>query len=147
METDNICALAAQPDNAGNTRYELANLIDPTDNSTRAQDMVQRGYRQIIPVIPPDADLGPESRISPDARGKAPGQRDSAGVWHGFNWTTMPEPDEARAAEWDRWGANVGCRMGEEVAALDIDVLDPRLAAKIADLLRDEGVTAPKRVG
>lgn len=101
-----------------------------------------RGFPDIVPVIPPDGKLSPLSKIRPEDRGKTPGRLNQHGLWTGLpHWQTIP----ADPGLWDSWPqANVGLRTAQ-FPALDIDITDPELAARVADLARETLGPAPCR--
>ncbi len=89
------------------------------------------GYRRLVPIVPPDAELSPSSSLSrrPGSRGKAVGRPGPNG-WRGFNWhvteLSVAEFDECQAA-----GAGVGIRTGEGLIAIDIDSLSEKWARRV----------------
>lgn len=105
------------------------------------------GYRRLVPIVPPDAELSPHSSLArrPECRGKAVGVKGQHG-WHGFNWH-VHETTEADLDRWHAMGAGVGLRMGEGLVAIDIDALDPELAAAAAQAAFEILGVAPRRFG
>lgn len=89
-------------------------------------DWVGLGVTGLTSVIPPDAELSPNSKIAPESRGKAPGMPGPTG-WYGYDWRSAgpwhsEDLETARAQ-----GANIGVR-GDWFPALDVDVDDQALA-------------------
>jgi hypothetical protein len=80
-------------------------------------------------VTPPDGELDPQSRLTPSARGKAPGRKGPNG-WTGYNWNNG-RPSREDVGDLIRDGANVGVRAGR-TPGLDIDVDHPALADLIS---------------
>ncbi len=81
----------------------------------------------MIPVIPCYAKIDPQSRISPDSRGKAPGRPTRNGTWVGFaGWQEYQATPETLLA-WERAGASIGIRCGK-LAAIDVDIVDEALS-------------------
>lgn len=104
----------------------------------------------ILPVIPGDAPLSVHTKLKPDKLGKTPGKLLDDGFVGMRNW-----PDHITTADdlavWDRWldrphGCNIGLR-GDEFPALDLDVDDPDLSARlILVALARIGVAPVRRV-
>jgi hypothetical protein len=89
----------------------------------RHVDYVRDYAVNLVPVIPHDATLSPNSTIDPGNRGKVPGQRNSDGEWHGFDWGGMGDATIELAKKWDAWGANIGNRTGfDGVFGIDVDL-------------------------
>lgn len=105
------------------------------------------GYRRLVPIVPPNAELSPHSSLSkrPACRGKAVGELGPHG-WKGFNWH-QHETTESDLARWARMGAGVGIRTGEGFLALDGDTLDPALATLASELAEEILGAAPRRIG
>lgn len=105
------------------------------------------GYRRLVPIVPPDAELSPNTSLAkrPGNRGKAVGLKGSNG-WYGFNWhvTTTTEEDLER---WHAMGAGVGIRTGEGLIALDIDSLSKTWAVRIIKLAHEMLGPASWRIG
>lgn len=110
------------------------------------------GYRRLVPIVPPDAELSPRSSLSknPGCRGKAVGVRSHDG-WTSYNWTKH----EATEDDLDRWhttGAGVGIKMGEQrdgtwLLGIDADTLNREWAAIIAEDVFSRFGVPPKRIG
>ena len=88
----------------------------------RHVDYVRDYAKNLVPVIPHDATLSPNSKIDPGNRGKVPGQRKNDGTWYG-GWKDLGDATMALAKKWDEWGAFIGYRTGlAGVIALDVDL-------------------------
>lgn len=111
----------------------------------KAVELFQRGYTDLVSVIPPTGRLSPASTIRPEARGKSPGVLYPSGMWGGYNWiNTTPTAEDA--ARIDNTGANIGIRAAS-FPAVDIDIQDEALAARVAAVVESLFPTAPRRVG
>lgn len=87
-------------------------------------------YKDIIPIVPPDAKLVDGVNLP---KGKCPGKPNPNGEWLGFkNWqdhkTTLRE-----CIHWDESGCSVGLRS-KNYPGIDIDVRDENLAEEIEEL-------------
>lgn len=93
------------------------------------------GYRRLVPIVPPLAELSPTSSLAkhPKCRGKAVGICSPAGKWLGFNWH-QHETVEADCARWCAMGAGVGMKTGHSLVALDIDTLDETWSSRVEAL-------------
>ncbi|MBB3938162.1 AAA family ATPase [Aureimonas phyllosphaerae] len=138
----------AQDDESGKA------LGDPDDPFHR---LWRLGYRTVLPIVPPDAEISPKSMLArrlgtpQDSRGKTPGTRGADGFWRGLVWqnrTTVESDLDAWAAS----GAGVGIRTGDlgnglTLAAIDSDARDPDHARLIfLEILRRFGLL-PLRIG
>lgn len=96
----------------------------------------EAGYRRLVPIVPPDAPLSPESSLSkrPGSRGKAVGFKGRDGLWRGFDWVRAPEPTEEQLDAWHTMGAGVGVRTGQGIFGLDIDILDWQIASRVKEI-------------
>lgn len=106
-------------------------------------DFAALGYRRLVPVIPPDAEISPTSSLArrKDARGKAVGVRRTDGLWSGFDWVKH-EADEADYSRWQVMGAGVGIKTGAvgdgtSLVLIDADTLTDDHARTIRDHVRD----------
>jgi len=107
--------------------------------------LFERGYTDLISVIPPSATLSPGSKIAANQLGKVPGRILGNGTWAGYNWRTH----EASAEDVRRWaldGANLGLRAGR-FPGLDIDSLDPAVVQTVIRLATEYLGEAPVRTG
>lgn len=104
------------------------------------KDWFDRGFEDIIPIVPPNVKVGPTLRGKP--LGKIPGKKNNE-YWVGLSdWLTIrPEPDK-----WDSWGASVGLRTAY-YPAIDIDCTDETLAAELAHKVQAFLGPAPIRIG
>jgi hypothetical protein len=107
--------------------------------------LFERGYADLISVIPPKATLSPNSKIAASSLGKSPGVRYDNGTWGGYNWRAH-RATLADIQKWAQAGANVGLRAGN-FPGLDIDSLNPTIVAKVIELARAVLGPAPERVG
>lgn len=107
----------------------------------------QLGYRRLVPIVPPHAELSSTSSLSrrPGSRGKAVGRPGPNG-WRGFDWHSIEltpiELDECQAA-----GAGVGIRTGEGHIAIDIDSLSETWARRVVLQASKTLGPAPRRIG
>lgn len=93
------------------------------------------GYKRLCPIIPPDAELDPKSKVAErmakdpekDARGKAPGVPGPHG-WIGYDFVRN-ESTEFSVEKWFNDGANVGIKTGDGIIAVDIDVTNEKVAS------------------
>lgn len=116
------------------------------------------GYKGLVPIVPPDAQLSPRSTLykrleaGKDARGKAVGIKGHDGLWRGFDWLRTPadQDDAVKLANLEAWhamGAGVGIRTGNGLVALDIDSLDDAISNKAQELAFTMLGASPVRVG
>lgn len=121
----------------------------PADPFRRLWDL---GYRQLVPIIPPGAELSDKSHLKAalsrrDDRGKIPGRRGQDGRWFGFQDWQKRETTEADIAEWAGMGAGAGIVADAGLYIVDIDARDPRTAEFIeAEAIRILG-PSPLRIG
>lgn len=116
------------------------------------QQLWALGYRNLVPVIPPTAEISEGSSLfgrlgtRQDARGKIPGVRGRDGKW--FSWDWVPhEADETDLQRWADMGAGVGIKTGSGLYAIDADTLDESSAIIARDIIRDICGASPVRVG
>ena len=89
----------------------------------RHVDYVRDYSKNLVPVIPHDATLSPNSKIPRGNLGKVPGERKDDGTWRGIAWNKMGDATLALAKLWDSWGAFIGNRTGiAGVIGLDVDL-------------------------
>lgn len=113
--------------------------------SDLATRMYAAGFIDLIPVVPPDGQLAPSSKLEPSSRGKSPGVRLPNGLWVGAPWRSMEtSADDVRT--WLGWGANVGLRS-DYFPAIDIDCADEKLALMIEEAALAQLGPAPVRIG
>ena len=110
-------------------------------------EIAGKGYH-VIPIIPPDAPLSPNSRIKPEDRGKIPGRRNSSGHWAGYDWLHY-QPSDAELDQYAKDGAGIGVVCGEPggVVALDVDCPDEASAQWVYRQAERLLGWAPKRIG
>lgn len=107
--------------------------------------LYEKGYRPLVSVIPPNAQLSPNSSVKLESRGKAPGTKNANGTWSGYPWLKH-EVTEGDVKKWANDNANIGI-CSEHFPAVDIDVLDEWMSNEIARITRDVLGWAPSRVG
>lgn len=104
------------------------------------------GYTDLIPVIPPGAQLSPTSKITPNMVGKIPGRKNANGTWGGFDWrrhqTTL-----ADVIQWaTKDNASFGLRS-DRFPGVDIDCTDAALSKIISEFVTKKLGAAPVRIG
>lgn len=110
------------------------------------------GYRQLVPIVPPNAEPGPTSTLfkrigtKDDPRGKVPGTKGRNGKWYGFDWMHY-EADRDDLRRWHSMGAGVGIKTGNGLVAIDADSLDRGHATIIRDEIDARFGRLPVRVG
>ncbi len=111
----------------------------------RAAQWFMLGFDDLVPVVPPGAQLARGSRISAEACGKAPGIRYRSGRWGGYSWIDQETTTEFVSII-DQSDANIGLRAAR-YPAVDIDIRDEGLAAAVGKMV--EEITGAKhyRVG
>lgn len=97
-------------------------------------ELWKRGWRTLIPVIPPGVKLTALSKIPESARGKVPGVRYVNG-WGGLGGWQVITPTPTLYSEWERMGASIGCRC-DEILALDCDIPDRELSLGLLHALQ-----------
>lgn len=105
----------------------------------------EAGYTDLVSVLPPGAPLSPHSAVESASCGKAPGVRGTDGLWSGYNWRKHA-PSAADIARWDASGANIGLKAGR-FPAVDIDILDERLAERVEKVVCAALGGGPVRIG
>lgn len=113
----------------------------PQVNATHIYD---KGLTDLVSVMPPDAEIAPESLVAEKDRGKAPGIRRSDGLWVGYSFLSGPSSRED-VRTWDSWGANVGL-LGTRFPGLDIDCDDAFLAGVAVEAATEVLGEAPVRL-
>jgi len=111
------------------------------------------GYKNLIPVVPPEAPISERSSIATrladgkDDRGKTPGVRGRDGLWFGLDWLPYTA-DEQDLDRWHEMGASVGLKMGfDGVVMIDADTLNPEHARLIKETVDAQLGALPIRVG
>lgn len=103
------------------------------------------GYTPLVSVIPPNAPLSPFSTVQPSQRGKSPGRKNKNGTWGGYGWLKHPTTrDDVK--QWAQDGANIGI-LATNYPGVDIDSLDPDVAAEVRAIAREILGPAPCRTG
>lgn len=116
-------------------------------SKTLIQQLNAAGYGHLLlPIIPPDANLSPQSQVGDDQRGKVPGLLNSYGYWTGFPSWQSHENTPAELATWAGWKCNLGLRC-KGIVAVDIDVLHPQVAQAIEDKIFTMAGQVPVRTG
>lgn len=144
----------AQADFVSKLRPLSSSSSSPAEQTNEFRKFWDLGYRRLIPVLPPNADLSEKSfhaklvGTKRDVRGKAPGKRGVDGKWYGLKDWLNVVATEADLDLWHSWGANVGLLMGHDgVHMIDADALDPSQATSIqTEVFKCAGVI-PTRVG
>ncbi|MDF1586460.1 bifunctional DNA primase/polymerase [Marinimicrococcus flavescens] len=117
------------------------------EREQRNRDWAARGFAsRLLPIIPPDAPLSSGSKVPAENRGKVPGKL-GIGGWHGYDWRSAPPATNGNLRAWAASGAGLGIRLGDGLIAVDIDVLDERLAEEIARLVSEHLGSSPVRIG
>lgn len=121
-------------------------------HQNRFRQLWDLGYRSLIPIIPPDAEISEGSSLykrlgtRQDGRGKTPGVKGSNGKW--FSWDWVPHvADELDLSRWNAMGAGVGVKTGDGLYAIDADSTDEASARIIRDIVQDIVGPSPIRVG
>lgn len=108
----------------------------------------------LLPILPANANMAPESAVDPDQIGKVPGALGQDGLWRGMaGWASRQPATMADAQRWSGWpDAGMAIRTGD-ILAWDIDVLSDEFAGLIeAAIVRIAGPVpvrfgrAPKRL-
>src|SRR6266550_1177172 len=107
--------------------------------------LFERGYTDLISVIPPGATLSPGSKIASNSLGKAPGIKYANGTWGGYNWRQWAA-SEADVAKWANDGANIGLRAGT-FPGLDIDSMNAAVVEAVKQIAFETLGPAPVRTG
>ncbi len=97
----------------------------------------------LVSVIPPTGEISPQSRITLNARGKSPGQRNSSGTWGGYKWLSHEATCE-NVEQWEKDGANLGLKAARR-PGVDIDSDDPVIADRIEQMALSQLGPAPVR--
>lgn len=113
---------------------------------TTALDILNRGYDELISVVPPGANISEGSGIRMEDRGKVPGICNGNKLWHGYDWRRAPAPTPAEVQQWMKLGANVGLRAAK-FPGVDIDCTNTSLSNVIKSLALAHLGVAPERIG
>jgi P4 family phage/plasmid primase-like protien len=109
-----------------------------------AERLYKAGYTDLVSVVPPGAQLSPNSAIEPSQLGKVPGKRGAQG-WYGYSFTKEVCASLAEAKRIDADGANVGL-LGNRFPALDIDCNSAALADFVQSIAETYLGEAPIRL-
>lgn len=110
------------------------------------------GPQRLLPIIPPGAEISERSSLhkrvgtEQDPRGKTPGVKNRAGLWHSFDWVPY-EADEQDLTRWHAMEAGVGIKTGNGLLAIDADTTNADEARIIRDLCELHLGRLPVRVG
>lgn len=107
--------------------------------------LLERGFTDLVSVIPPNAQLTPTSKIDPAQIGKIPGRVLPSGLWAGYDWRAHQATIED-VRGWSVAGANIGLRAAR-FPAVDIDTTNVSLANIIAQRAVEFLGPAPRRTG
>lgn len=115
---------------------------------THFRNLWAAGYRRLVPIIPPDAAISPQSSLAkrPGAVGKSPGIRGFDNLWRGFDWLKH-ETTESNLEEWAAMGAGVGIRTGDGLVGVDVDTKNGDLCVRIAEVIQKRLGVGAVRVG
>lgn len=131
------------------TRVQNSNIS--ANNETIFHKYWNFGY-EVIPVIPPSAELSSGSTIAlrlrsgHDARGKVPGVIGDDGLWRGIDFIRY-QASEAFFSDYVSWGASLGIKTGKGVIAIDADTLNLDLAKDIYRIVEKHFGVVPFRLG
>lgn len=137
-----------------NSAFPMPTQLDIAASENMFLYFSQKGYRHLIPVVPPDARMEPYQNSRGDwvkpnlkSRGKFPGYKHVDGTWRtltGWTKNTFRREDYLR---WHKNGASVGIALADLLYVVDADVYTEE-EAKIVDemVVRHLGVL-PRRVG
>lgn len=126
-------------------------------------DFWRLGFKRLVPIIPPAADISPRSTLhkrigtKQDGRGKTPGTKGRDGLWSSFDWSHY-ESTEDDLPRWAAMGAGVGIKTGiadntcgpdsvVSLIAIDADTLNQDYAVIIRDEITARFGRLPVRVG
>lgn len=112
-----------------------------------ARRLIAAGFiADLLPILPHDANLSPLSAVPESNLGKVPGKRLSGERWVGFQGWQDHIATEEEVMRWCAWGAGIGVNT-RNLAAVDVDVLDETLSARLRGLLVGNFGYAPVRTG
>jgi hypothetical protein len=133
----------ATTETSGKIERNSTDLADPKANSSAGFTAHRSDFRrwfeagfgsELVPIIPPGAELHRQSTIDRGMLGKIPGKWTLNG-WYGFKGWQELSPTVADLKEWQAWGAGVGMQ-GRNFPAIDVDISDPILADEVSALIR-----------
>lgn len=124
-------------------------MLMPSPNPFRK--FWELGYRRLLPIAPPDADVPHDSRLT-RSRGKSPAILCDDGLWRSLRGWRDLQPTLDHLAAWEGWGAGVGIALGLQhdgsyLHAIDADTLDPTLARIVEERICSVITALPVRVG
>src|SRR5262245_20626451 len=101
--------------------------------------------KELLPIIPIDAKLSPQSKVKPENRGKTPGITKPEG-WVGLcgKWAEKLFPTATRLKEWAEMGAGIGIQA-RKVNCADVDANDPSIADALVEIVVRRCGPAPTR--
>ena len=102
----------------------------------RFTDFINTCYEaNILPAIPPKADMSPSSNVHTSQLGKIPGKLTQNG-WVGFAKWSYYESTAADLSTWDNWQGNICLNCGESFVGFDIDAEDEMFLAAVLTVLK-----------
>ena len=113
----------------------------PASQKNQFRRFWDAGYESLIPIAPP----GSASLL--EAPGKIPGELHADGLWRGMHGWQHHQATETDLDRWHEWGAGVGIRLGNDLAAVDIDTKNAELAAKCEEIALEILGPAARRIG
>jgi hypothetical protein len=119
-----------------------------TESVGRFTKYAEAGFlEQVMPIIPPKAELHKLSKLDANHLGKIPGIRKPNGTWVGRYGWTKEKTTHRSIRTWDKWEGAGACIRTGVVVGVDIDVTDEPLSLAIeAEALKILGPT-PSRIG
>lgn len=122
------------------------------DTSNNFQRFAELGYENLVPVIPPDAEISEGSTLfkrigtKQDGRGKIPGIKGREGKWFSYDWQ-QHQTSEVDLTRWHKMGAGVGIKTGDGLIAIDADTLNEGYARIIKEEVEALIGQTPVRIG
>ncbi len=116
-------------------------------NPVSFQSLWDAGYPNLIPVSPVGGRIQPGSSLQPEGMGKAPAKLTRQNTWVGMGGWQNHQATKDDIAAWETWQANIGMQMGAQTVALDVDILDDKLAQKAKEIVLGAYPNAPLRYG
>lgn len=103
-------------------------------NAHPALQLFDAGYRDLVSILPPDAEISSTSKLDPTTKGKAPAIRQADGKWKGFTAWQSATTTRDDVTRWIADGAGFGLRT-RAYPAIDVDVFDPAIASAVEAVL------------